>query len=160
MLQIGPAHPREDHFDVHNRPARGVLGCDLPVGGACSGLARAARAGHFVMLRLHETGERIPLTIADMDASETAAIGPATSALTALPRQSAAPGPETVALVGNPNVGKSALFGALTGKYVTVSNYPGTTVEVTHGVATLAGRKRRVLDTPGANGLTPMSEDE
>ena len=33
-----------------------------------------------------------------------------------------------IVLVGNPNVGKSALFGALTGKYVTVSNYPGTTV--------------------------------
>ena len=36
-----------------------------------------------------------------------------------------------IILVGNPNVGKSVLFGALTGKYVTVSNYPGTTVEVT-----------------------------
>ena len=35
-----------------------------------------------------------------------------------------------VLLIGNPNVGKSALFGLLTGKYVTVSNYPGTTVEV------------------------------
>jgi ferrous iron transport protein B len=65
-----------------------------------------------------------------------------------------------VVLVGNPNVGKSALFGALTGKYATVSNYPGTTVEVTRGWATLSGRRRRVLDTPGANGLTPMSEDE
>lgn len=36
-----------------------------------------------------------------------------------------------IALVGNPNVGKSVLFGLFTGKYVTVSNYPGTTVEVT-----------------------------
>ncbi|MBI5213644.1 MAG: 50S ribosome-binding GTPase, partial [Nitrospirae bacterium] len=35
---------------------------------------------------------------------------------------------ERVALIGNPNVGKSAIFGLLTGKYVTVSNYPGTTV--------------------------------
>ena len=41
----------------------------------------------------------------------------------------------TLILVGNPNVGKSVLFGALTGKYVTVSNYPGTTVEVTRGSA-------------------------
>jgi ferrous iron transport protein B len=38
-----------------------------------------------------------------------------------------------VILVGNPNVGKSVLFGALTGRYVTVSNYPGTTVEITRG---------------------------
>ncbi len=72
----------------------------------------------------------------------------------------ARPAPDPVVLVGNPNVGKSALFGALTGKYVTVSNYPGTTVEVTRSSATLAGVRRRVLDTPGANGLTPMSVDE
>jgi len=66
----------------------------------------------------------------------------------------------TAILVGNPNVGKSVLFGALTGKYVTVSNYPGTTVEVTRGSATIGGRAWQVMDTPGTNGLTPMSEDE
>jgi ferrous iron transport protein B len=66
----------------------------------------------------------------------------------------------TVILIGNPNVGKSVLFGALTGKYVTVSNYPGTTVEVTHGSATIEGRPWRVMDTPGTNNLLPMSEDE
>lgn len=63
-------------------------------------------------------------------------------------------------LVGNPNVGKSAIFGVLTGKYVTVSNYPGTTVEVSQGNATLNRRKYLVVDTPGANSLVPMSEDE
>jgi ferrous iron transport protein B len=66
----------------------------------------------------------------------------------------------SIILVGNPNVGKSVLFGALTGKYVTVSNYPGTTVEVTRGSATLDGRPWHVLDTPGTNNLLPMSEDE
>jgi ferrous iron transport protein B len=66
----------------------------------------------------------------------------------------------TVILVGNPNVGKSVLFGALTGKYVTVSNYPGTTVEVTRGAATLDGHPWHVMDTPGTNNLLPMSEDE
>lgn len=65
-----------------------------------------------------------------------------------------------VVLIGNPNVGKSALFGALTGTYVTVSNYPGTTVEVTHGQATLDGRRTSVLDTPGTASLLPASEDE
>ncbi len=70
------------------------------------------------------------------------------------------PEPRTAILVGNPNVGKSVLFGALTGKYVTVSNYPGTTVEVTRGHATIEGRAWNVMDTPGTNGLTPMSEDE
>ena len=66
----------------------------------------------------------------------------------------------SVILVGNPNVGKSVLFGALTGKYVTVSNYPGTTVEVTRGSATIEGRPWHVMDTPGTNNLLPMSEDE
>src|SRR6266542_3466618 len=66
----------------------------------------------------------------------------------------------TVILVGNPNVGKSVLFGALTGKYVTVSNYPGTTVEVTRGSAVVEGHPWHVMDTPGTNNLLPMSEDE
>ena len=68
--------------------------------------------------------------------------------------------PRTLVLVGNPNVGKSVLFGALTGKYVTVSNYPGTTVEVTRGSAEIGGLRWPVLDTPGTNNLLPMSEDE
>jgi ferrous iron transport protein B len=63
-------------------------------------------------------------------------------------------------LVGNPNVGKSALFGALTGTYVTVSNYPGTTVEVATGHAVLSGRRVAVVDTPGAGSFVPSSEDE
>ena len=46
-----------------------------------------------------------------------------------LERKAVVAAARTVILVGNPNVGKSVLFGALTGKYVTVSNYPGTTVE-------------------------------
>jgi ferrous iron transport protein B len=65
-----------------------------------------------------------------------------------------------VLLIGNPNVGKSALFGLLTGTYVTVSNYPGTTVEVTYGNAVLNKARTLVIDTPGVNSLVPMSEDE
>ena len=75
------------------------------------------------------------------------------------PRTEEAPAPRVV-LVGNPNVGKSALFGALTGTYVTVSNYPGTTVEVARGWAHLGGRRTAVVDTPGAASLLPASEDE
>ncbi len=70
------------------------------------------------------------------------------------------PGPGAIVLVGNPNVGKSALFGALTGSYVTVSNYPGTTVEVTRGSASVAGARRPIIDTPGTASLVPASEDE
>src|SRR5512143_3445809 len=78
-------------------------------------------------------------------------------------RESGAPAqaaPAGVVLVGNPNVGKSALFGALTGKYVTVSNYPGTTVEVSRGQAVIGGRRVAVVDTPGAGSFVPTSEDE
>jgi ferrous iron transport protein B len=65
-----------------------------------------------------------------------------------------------IILVGNPNVGKSALFGALTGRYVTVSNYPGTTVELTRGHLDLDGSRVVVIDTPGTNSLSPSSDDE
>ena len=65
----------------------------------------------------------------------------------------------TVALVGQPNVGKSALFHRLTGRYVSVSNYPGTTVEITRGLARdLPGVV--VLDTPGVVALPSLTEDE
>ena len=63
-------------------------------------------------------------------------------------------------LIGNPNVGKSLLFGCLTNRYVTVSNYPGTTVEITAAKATISGAAREVIDTPGTNGLIPQSDDE
>ena len=68
--------------------------------------------------------------------------------------------PHQLILVGNPNVGKSVLFMALTGRHVTVSNYPGTTVEITRATAVVAGNRREVIDTPGTNGLVPQSEDE
>jgi len=70
------------------------------------------------------------------------------------------PAADRLLLVGNPNVGKSVIFGLLTGRYVTVSNYPGTTVEVSRGQGTVAGRAVEVVDTPGANSLSPNSEDE
>jgi len=65
-----------------------------------------------------------------------------------------------IILIGNPNVGKSVIFNYLTGKYVTVSNYPGTTVEVASGTMSVHGKKLQVVDTPGINSLIPMSEDE
>jgi len=65
-----------------------------------------------------------------------------------------------ILLVGNPNVGKSVIFNSLTGQYVTVSNYPGTTVAVSRGVGKFGGNKFSVIDTPGVNSLTPSSEDE
>jgi ferrous iron transport protein B len=63
-------------------------------------------------------------------------------------------------LVGNPNVGKSVIFRLLTGSYVLVSNFPGTTVEVSRGKMQLGGLSYEVVDTPGVNSLVPQSEDE
>ena len=65
-----------------------------------------------------------------------------------------------VALVGNPNVGKSVLFNALTGSYVTVSNYPGTSVEVSRGSAVIDDRQYEIIDTPGMYALLPITEEE
>jgi len=67
---------------------------------------------------------------------------------------------QSLLLIGNPNVGKSLLFGCLTNRYVTVSNYPGTTVEITRAKAAFGGDAREVIDTPGTNGLIPQSDDE
>ena len=78
-------------------------------------------------------------------------------------KEEAPPGPHDggpIVLVGNPNVGKSVLFGLLTRRYVTVSNYPGTTVEVARGLARIDGHQRLVVDTPGVNSLLAPGQCE
>src|SRR6202043_1430274 len=72
----------------------------------------------------------------------------------------AAPSP-LVALVGNPNCGKTALFNVLTGSRQKVANYAGVTVERKEGsLFTPSGRKVRILDLPGAYSLDPLTPDE
>jgi ferrous iron transport protein B len=69
--------------------------------------------------------------------------------------------PLKIALVGNPNVGKSVVFGRLTGRYATVSNYPGTTVSIASGRALIGAEVCDIIDTPGVNALEGvLSEDE
>jgi ferrous iron transport protein B len=66
-----------------------------------------------------------------------------------------------VALVGNPNCGKTALFNRLTGSHQKVANYAGVTVERKEGkLTTPAGKHLRVLDLPGTYSLHPRSPDE
>src|SRR5260370_16865385 len=66
-----------------------------------------------------------------------------------------------VALVGNPNCGKTALFNALTGGRQKVANYPGVTVEKKVGrTVTSAGRAIRIVDLPGTYSLRARSPDE
>ncbi|MGP2569656.1 ferrous iron transport protein B [Ornithobacterium rhinotracheale] len=65
-----------------------------------------------------------------------------------------------VALVGNPNVGKSTLFNALTGLKQRVGNYPGTTVEKRVGSFKYKGEKIQLYDFPGTYTLYPKSADE
>src|SRR5512142_2753632 len=76
------------------------------------------------------------------------------------PAQVGPSGLPVVAIVGNPNVGKSVTFNRLTGMYAAVSNYPGTTVEVSRGKATLRGITFEVVDTPGMYALLPITEEE
>ncbi len=70
------------------------------------------------------------------------------------------PGGRPVVLMGNPNVGKSALFSAFTGRRVDISNYPGTTVEVARGQLHLNGEVVDLIDTPGIQSLLARSDDE
>jgi len=65
-----------------------------------------------------------------------------------------------VALVGNPNAGKSSLFNALTGMNQKVGNFPGVTVDRKQGSFSAEGRKVRLVDLPGTYSLEPRSLDE
>jgi len=70
------------------------------------------------------------------------------------------PGP-LIALVGNPNCGKTALFNILTGSRQKVANYAGVTVERKEGsLVTPSGLRVRILDLPGAYSLDPLTPDE
>ncbi len=70
-------------------------------------------------------------------------------------------GGKLVALVGNPNCGKTALFNGLTGSHQKVANYAGVTVERKEGrLISAAGKPLRLLDLPGTYSLHPRSPDE
>src|SRR5262245_6441101 len=66
----------------------------------------------------------------------------------------------TVALVGNPNTGKTTLFNALSGLRQRVGNYPGVTVETKKGQMTCGGETFDLIDLPGTYSLAPRSPDE
>ncbi len=65
-------------------------------------------------------------------------------------------GAKKIVLVGNPNVGKSVFFNSLTGMYVDVSNFPGTTVDISHG----RFGQDVVIDTPGIYGISSFNDEE
>jgi ferrous iron transport protein B len=62
-----------------------------------------------------------------------------------------------ILLIGNPNVGKSAVFQALSGEYVEVSNYPGTTVELSQASFS---DNQVLIDTPGVYGISAFNDEE
>ena len=66
------------------------------------------------------------------------------------------PGAKRIVLAGNPNVGKSVFFNSFTGLYVDVSNYPGTTLEISYG----RFGKDVVMDTPGVYGISSFNDEE
>ncbi|GAB6158863.1 ferrous iron transport protein B [Desulfotomaculum varum] len=65
-------------------------------------------------------------------------------------------GARRIVLVGNPNAGKSVFFNYLTGMYVDVSNYPGTTLEISHG----RYQGDVIIDTPGVYGISSFNDEE
>lgn len=65
-------------------------------------------------------------------------------------------GAKKIVLVGNPNVGKSVFFNAFTGMYVDVSNFPGTTVDISHG----SFGSDVIIDTPGVYGISSFNDEE
>ncbi len=78
------------------------------------------------------------------------------------PATAAGPGsrPFVIALLGNPNTGKTTLFNALSGLRHRVGNYPGVTVETKKGHMTHGGRAFDLIDLPGTYSLAPRSPDE
>src|SRR4051812_48801589 len=76
------------------------------------------------------------------------------------PAPAAPPRRLTIALVGNPNTGKTTLFNALAGMRQRVGNYPGVTVETKKGQFSHQGRVFDVVDLPGTYSLAPRSPDE
>lgn len=65
-------------------------------------------------------------------------------------------GAKKIVLVGNPNVGKSVFFNSFTGMYVDVSNFPGTTVDISHG----RFGQDIIIDTPGVYGISSFNDEE
>ena len=66
----------------------------------------------------------------------------------------------TVALAGNPNVGKSTLFNRLTGLQADTANYPGKTVDLNLGVTKYNGKTIGLIDLPGTYSVDPTSDDQ
>ena len=75
-------------------------------------------------------------------------------------RAAAPPRPTRIALLGNPNTGKSTLFNRLTGLRQHIANYPGITVEKKTGAMALGGRQIELIDLPGTYSLAAASPDE
>lgn len=65
-----------------------------------------------------------------------------------------------IAIIGNPNVGKSTIFNYLTGLNQKIGNYPGVTVDKKTGTLQIEGEQFEILDLPGTYSLFPNSEDE
>ncbi len=66
----------------------------------------------------------------------------------------------TVLMIGNPNVGKSLILNRLTGSNYIVSNYPGTSLEVSEAMLNLSNRKLKIIDTPGVYSIVSKGQDQ
>ncbi len=65
-----------------------------------------------------------------------------------------------IVILGSPNVGKSLMFNNFTGNYAAVSNYPGTTVEISRGRGKIGKEEFEIIDTPGMYSILSITEEE
>ena len=103
----------------------------------------------------------MPAADAQAAPAPASAATPAATPAPVAPPLAAAPRPLRIALIGNPNSGKTSLFNQLTGLNQKVGNFPGVTVDRKSGWAQLApGRRAEIVDLPGTYSLYPKSLDE
>lgn len=135
------------------------------VAGTAVSVERVAPLGDPIVIELR--GYRLSLRRRQAAMVEVAAgdaeLAPTPTAAAALPtsaRHLGTDGAPSIAVVGNPNSGKTSVFNAITGLRQRVGNYPGVTVDKHIGRAPIGAVEAELVDLPGTYSLTPVSPDE
>jgi hypothetical protein len=160
------ATPSTGWRPVSAAPSRASRGIRRSRGDSWSWVSSQAR--HIEVVRCAPLGDPIEfaargvhLSLRRSEASLIHVVTLTTGCHRPISTRRAARGARTIAILGNPNAGKSTLFNQLTGLRQRVGNYPGVTVEKKMGSCELpSGQRAEVLDLPGSYSLHPNSPDE